>query len=928
MKRLRLFPMTNKHFSKNNKRAQAVVEFAIILPVLLLLVFGVISMARLFQAWLVVTNVSRIGVRYATTGAYDESFCTAAIDFNGNGLICEQETDKDARSAEIDAARLLSIRSITENSVAGILRDSTITDKNTPGYFHVTICSSNDGRVYNPPPQDECTLGGVPSEHPGDPSEGPARVLVAVTFQHPIIVPFISNIASVVPLHSERTGILEQFRVARVLGLPPVINVPTVTLAPTATPTPTLSPTPTATPDCSPYSLSGFELRDWNRFRAYVNNSASGDDVNVTFIGIDWESAYNWAHGLGSDNIYMDWLSWDGVTSPPFYEGNDIDSPTSLGAALALNNGTSHPIEEDWDFRNESQYSFSDWGLTEANFGVTVHLDNDCNLYRPATLLPTPTPDCDLYTIDTPSFFGSYAQIYYTVYNGDTFGTNVDSIIIEWDYAEGMDVLKDPDDELNVDLIRFGTWGQLVWGGGDGNERDYDSPSNTLTEYHDTWLAPVIFAPSVTYQLRADIDNEWGDWYIDAASGDLLPEDFRTTINFENGCVLVSDYIPRALPTPQCDLYTIGDFVFNDEWNHIEAPVTNGDALTTRLTRMVLDWDYAEATSDIIVGPDDLHADCFWWDSPYAWSGISDSTYDLSSTTDTDVDTPSVWHGPMDFDAGDTYDYEIDFDFLNSSEVIWALQDWGVISDDFGVTLYFENGCILDKPAVYRPVETPTPSCDLVYIDSGYPRISGDDFEFYVRNDNYADANLINSEMIWPADGIAYVDWFDFHKSGAAHQYYYAGNSYTSPISAAPSPVLLFEKMSRAWWETDLDYGIPYGYYRTWLEFEFADGLICTVIAEITLLEPTATATTDPDATPTPTRTIKPTDTSTPTLTNTPTPTNTLTPTNTPTPTNTFTPTSTSIHTPTNTPVPPTPTSEDTPTTEPSATPIPTTIGG
>ena len=145
-------------------------------------------------------------------------FVLPAIDTNGNDLVCEQEPDKDARNDEIDAARLLTIYDETEVSAVGIMKDLSITDKTVPGYFNVTVCSTNrepepDGvvRVYHPPPDDYCS----PFDHPGDPSTGPARVLVAVTFEHPVILPMLDRIAPSVTLHAERTGIVEQFRVAR-----------------------------------------------------------------------------------------------------------------------------------------------------------------------------------------------------------------------------------------------------------------------------------------------------------------------------------------------------------------------------------------------------------------------------------------------------------------------------------------------------------------------------------------------------------------------------------------------------------------------------------------------------------------------------------------------------------------------------------------
>ena len=61
---------------QGKSRAQALVEFALALPVLLALVFGIIDFALIFQAWLSVENVARQTVRYAVTGEYNVENCS------------------------------------------------------------------------------------------------------------------------------------------------------------------------------------------------------------------------------------------------------------------------------------------------------------------------------------------------------------------------------------------------------------------------------------------------------------------------------------------------------------------------------------------------------------------------------------------------------------------------------------------------------------------------------------------------------------------------------------------------------------------------------------------------------------------------------------------------------------------------------------
>ena len=911
----------------SKKHAQAFLEFALVLPVLLLLLFGIFEFARVFQSWLVVTNSARIGVRYAVTGAYEPHFCTAAIDSNGNGLVCGAEPDKDARIIEEDAARLLSIYEVTTNSAAGILRDSTVISKTTPGYFHVTVCTSSGGHVYHPLPDDYCS----PSDHPGDPSHGPARVLVSVTYEHPIILPLIVNFAPSVTLHAERTGILEQFRVARVLGLPPNINLPTATPAPTATPVPTATSSPTPTPDCSLYSLSDASIEQYNHYRINVNN-ASTQDVRVTFIGLNWDEAEIWSEALGYHNLRVDYFNWDG---DKFYNGDDYSSPTNISANLLLSAGTSGYFVSDFDYSGEESNGFTNWGLTPDNFGVTVHLDNGCSYFIEPQPNPLPTPNCDLYSIYPTGFFDSngYAIIYLNAKNEDAIGTKLSSVQLNWDYAEGMDELKDSDDELNVDWIRFGTsfYGNMAWGDGNGNARDYNSTTNTNSDSSQTWTGPLYFDTNKEYYVTVDFDNQWGDFY-----DDLVPEDFGMTLNFENGCVLNWTNIPRPLPTPDCSLYSVDDFYYNSRWNHIKTSVTNGDVLDTKVSRIVLDWDYADQVSELILGDNSLFADWFTWRGSYIWSRDGDPVGDHASKTDTDADNPEAWTGPRDFLAGSTNPFEVDFDF--SGEYRWAFRDWwDVHPDDFGATFYFENGCILDKPAIPRPIGTPTPDCSELYVTD--VRFNGDDFEVRVRNNNLADAYFTDSILYWPDNtgSGSYVNYMRFN-----YTHYYDTDTYNSPVSAAPtSPGMLLPGRTRYWWETDFNHGLPYGHYQGILTFNYPDWGICTVEASLDRIAPTYTPTINPNATDTPVPTLTPTRTLRPTATNTPTPSITPIPTNTNTPTRTPTRTEPPIPTDTTQPPPPTsteppeptntyapPTDTQVPTDTPVATPTPTIPGG
>ncbi|MCL6560135.1 MAG: pilus assembly protein [Firmicutes bacterium] len=59
-----------------NARGQALVELALVLPILILLVMGAIEFGRVFNSYLLITNASREGARAGITGEYDTEIRT------------------------------------------------------------------------------------------------------------------------------------------------------------------------------------------------------------------------------------------------------------------------------------------------------------------------------------------------------------------------------------------------------------------------------------------------------------------------------------------------------------------------------------------------------------------------------------------------------------------------------------------------------------------------------------------------------------------------------------------------------------------------------------------------------------------------------------------------------------------------------------
>ena len=67
-----------------SEKGQSMVEFALIMPVLLLIVVGIIEFGLMFSGYLALTNASREAVRYISLGGDDASAIQRAKDVSMN----------------------------------------------------------------------------------------------------------------------------------------------------------------------------------------------------------------------------------------------------------------------------------------------------------------------------------------------------------------------------------------------------------------------------------------------------------------------------------------------------------------------------------------------------------------------------------------------------------------------------------------------------------------------------------------------------------------------------------------------------------------------------------------------------------------------------------------------------------------------------
>ncbi|MFA7248139.1 MAG: TadE/TadG family type IV pilus assembly protein [Dehalococcoidia bacterium] len=71
--------LPNATIKPANERGQAVLELALIMPVLVMLVFGALEVGRLLNAWVVVTEASREGARVAAAKCTWQAGCGTLV---------------------------------------------------------------------------------------------------------------------------------------------------------------------------------------------------------------------------------------------------------------------------------------------------------------------------------------------------------------------------------------------------------------------------------------------------------------------------------------------------------------------------------------------------------------------------------------------------------------------------------------------------------------------------------------------------------------------------------------------------------------------------------------------------------------------------------------------------------------------------------
>ncbi|NIS80274.1 MAG: hypothetical protein GTO14_08705 [Anaerolineales bacterium] len=688
--------------NRSNSRAQSLVEFALILPVLLMLIFVIVELARLLHAWLAVENGARFGVRYAITGEFNPTYC---IGFPGD--ICDDQSEE-------DAARIPSIKDTARAGSVAILRDETKA-VGEPGFYKVTVCSSRRDAFdqpifqYNEPdPGNDPAMciriaDSVPMEDGGGPGD---RVSVTVEFEHPLIAPILSSWWPHIHLRARRQGIVEQFRVARVVGLPATVVEPSFTPTETYTPTITSTPTETATVTLTPCKVppvvtiqqpvSGEVINDKIPSWVTAYDPDNEDTLNCTAPGGD---------GEGIVQVQIVFYYWNGVWEQVHsqteynvcYCGFGGNCPCGEHPAVAnkwpggipVTNGLHRMMARAQD----DEGVWSDWEYVDFQINA-----------------PTPTPTITPTATKTPSCSGvsfgnfqflNYGTITQRISNTTYPGLEVTRIIVDWDPLEALSDFNNWN--IRVDWM----WWEQIYVN-DGNDYSSTTPSNVR-------MPQPVYEGLNANEIRVDFDGVFNG-YFDGPPPNFSSAQFGWTVEFDDpSCNLYRAAVdiplptitrtptvtrtptrtgtptrtstptrtptrtrtPTATPPPNCNDIRVVD-IWKAGSDNIRMSVRNDNPMAVSMNMADLFWTKTYSG---------MYVDWFEFKSNRFYGG-NDSSPDTTGRSA----SPTIL-----LDPGATGVFDVDFDGND-----------GNIGGAFGVKLYFEGGRCSVSDSVNLPMPTVT----------------------------------------------------------------------------------------------------------------------------------------------------------------------------------------------------------------------------
>ena len=338
----------NKNTRKKNK-AQAMVEFAIVLPILLLLLYGILEAGRLLFIYSTIVTSSRQAVRYGSATGQGQDY-TALGGPNNTGIPRYQ----DCYGIRLAAQRVDFLNAVQDNDII-IQWDDGPTDT-TP----TTVCdgSTNVYQPINNSSRLRVTVDGdympivpriVGFLERSDLRSNPIKAISARTVLVSVsiyvtapTIPFVPNtststntpIASPTPTATNTptsTFTLTPLVSNTPSSTPTITRTPTATLSPTVTltrtPTLTPSPTPTRVPSCNT-THSTIDIPGNNTMTMTITNPNAWP-ISINDVFVVWD--HDRGHQTGNDKSLI--LQSASVGGVPFWTGSSTGPSDTLTPA-------------------------------------------------------------------------------------------------------------------------------------------------------------------------------------------------------------------------------------------------------------------------------------------------------------------------------------------------------------------------------------------------------------------------------------------------------------------------------------------------------------------------------------------------------------------------------------------------------------------
>ncbi|MEW6404066.1 MAG: TadE/TadG family type IV pilus assembly protein [Chloroflexota bacterium] len=506
---------------------QGLLEFALVLPILLLLVIGVLEAGRLMFIYGSVTTAAREAARYAS-----------AVGVNDEGV----QHFQDCPGIREAAKKVGFLQSFNDEDI-NITYDRGIDEEDgTP----ISIPLPGGSEIDSDPATDSCPLADADTLQNND------RVVVQVSLIYTPIVPFIPLEDFEIKSTSARTVIVNVAIevTAAPQGWDPEgentpTNTPTRTNTPTSTPTNTPTSTPTSTPSRTPTSLQivlipgsdgdnvtdGTDGSDGDIATStpitfstatatpmpscanlvVTDTRFNGDDFEVQVTNNNSMPAYLINSQLDWDTTYAPTMFFNEATfGTRYYTTNHTTSPVGMPAAsLRLDAGTALWWEADFNnpgvrwqdgyYGVSLTFSFPSWGNCTVSGVETLYTPTPSNTPTvTATRTPTRTPtpsgtavNCMLVSHGTLQRIGSTLQM--SITNNTGTPLTASQVTVSWNHNDGHQTGGDKTLRLRTVSVGSSTW-----------SGDAYYPSYTVTPYTPT----IPIGPStITFTFHQSYDN-------------------------------------------------------------------------------------------------------------------------------------------------------------------------------------------------------------------------------------------------------------------------------------------------------------------------------------------------------------------------------------------------------------------------------------